>query len=562
MSPAESSWLERLFAPLERMFANLEQAVTPSEGVSNFLGAIDSWVWGNFLAFILVGTGIFIAWKTGFVQLRKLRHAIDLVRGKFDDPNDEGDISHFQALATALSATIGTGNIAGVATAIAGGGPGAIFWMWVTGLLGSGLKFTSCTLGMKYRSFDEEGNAAGGPMYYIEQGLGRRWFGSLIKLSVFVASFFLAQAVLGRMAEPAWYVTVLVTVIVMAAVNFVFWHISRFWVRATAPAAEALDPLLTKVRFHKWLAVVFALFAAIASFGIGNMIQANSMALPLADDLHIPRSLSGIVLAVLAGLVIIGGIKRIGRFTGKLTPTMTVIYVVGAAVILIKNASLVPDAFALIFHHAFNPTAAAGGFLGSSVAFAIQHGVARGVFSNESGLGSAPIAHAAAKTKEPVREGLVAMIGPFVDTLLICTMTALVILTTGAWTMIDPSTGLQYDSTLLSKQAFQLGLPGFGNWIVTLGIILFTFSTIIGWSYYGDRSVGYLFGNRGVKVYRWIYILLIPIGAAMKVKLMWTIADITNGLMAFPNLVGLIFLSPVMVTLLKDYFSREHKPLR
>jgi alanine or glycine:cation symporter, AGCS family len=559
---AQSTWLQRLFAPLERLFARLEAAITPSEGVSTFLGTIDAWVWGNFLAFLLVGTGIFIAWKTRFIQLRKLGHAVALVRGKYDNPEDKGDISHFQALATALSATIGTGNIAGVATAIAAGGPGAIFWMWVTGLLGSGLKFTSCTLGMKYRSFDKEGNAAGGPMYYIEQGLGRGWLGSLIKLAVFVGSFFLGRRIAASFGEPSAGLNLLITLISMALINLLFWQFLKLWRVWTAPAAAALDPTLTKIRFHKWLAWIFALFAAIASFGIGNMIQANSMALPLADDLHIPRSLSGIVLAVLAGLVILGGIKRIGRFTGKLTPIMTVIYVVGAAVILIKNAGQVPEAFNLIFYHAFNPTAAAGGFLGSGVSMAIQKGVARGVFSNESGLGSAPIAHAAARTKEPVREGLVAMIGPFVDTLLICTMTALVILTTGAWTLIDPATGMGYDSTLLSKQAFSMGLPGFGNWIVTLGIVLFTFSTIIGWSYYGDRSVGYLFGTRGVKVYRWIYILLIPLGAAMKVKLMWTIADITNGMMAFPNLVALIFLSPMVIKLTRDYFGREQHPTR
>jgi len=556
-------WLQRLFAPIDSFLTNFESSITPSEGLMKFLGYIDSWVWGNFLAFILVGTGIFIAWKFRFVQLRKLGHAINLVRGKYDDPNDEGDISHFQALATALSATIGTGNIAGVATAIAAGGPGAVFWMWVTGLLGSGLKFTSCTLGMKYREFDDNGNAAGGPMYYLEHGLGNRWFGSLIKLAVIVSSFFLGQWLLGLFAGEMnlWLHAALHALIMIVTVG-IFWWFSKYWIRWTTPTAARIAPTLERLRFHKWLAVTFALFAAIASFGIGNMIQANSMALPLEESLHIPRVVSGIIFAVLAGMVIIGGIRRIGKVTSKLTPIMSVIYVAGAAFILIKNAHLVPDAFQLIFYHAFNPTAAAGGFMGSTVAFAIQHGVARGVFSNESGLGSAPIAHAAAKTKEPVREGLVAMIGPFVDTLLICTITALVILVSGAWTHVDGATGAQLDSTLLSKTAFEIGLPGYGGHIVSVAIVLFTFSTIIGWSYYGDRSVDYLFGHRGIKVYRWIYILLIPLGAAMKVKLMWTIADITNGLMAFPNLVALIFLSPVVVKMTKEYFSREQRPLR
>jgi len=551
------------FAPVDRFLTHLETLITPGRGLMDFLGGIDKWVWGNFLAFLLVGAGVFIAWKFGFVQLRRLGHALALIRGKYDDPKDKGDISHFQALSTALSATIGTGNIAGVATAIAAGGPGAVFWMWVTGLLGSGLKFTSCTLGMKYRRFDRDGSVAGGPMYYLEQGLGSRWLASLIKLAAVVGSFFLGRSMTGLLAAEAapWQRIILHALIMLAGLGL-FWWISRWWVGWTAPAAERIAPTLERLRFRKWLAVAFAFFAMIASFGIGNMIQANSMALPLQEDLHLPRSLSGIIFAVLAGLVIIGGIKRIGKVTGKLTPIMSVIYVVGALFILIRNAALVPEAFRLIFYHAFNPSAAVGGFAGSSVAFAIQHGVARGVFSNESGLGSAPIAHAAAKTKEPVREGLVAMVGPFVDTLLICSMTALVILVSGAWTQVDPSTGAQLNSTLLSKTAFEIGLPGFGGYIVSVAIVLFTFSTIIGWSYYGDRSVDYLFGERGIKIYRWIYILLIPVGAALKVSLMWTIADITNGLMAFPNLVALIFLSPVVGAMLKDYFSREQRPLR
>ena len=490
MLNADPNLLQRLFGPVERLFQHIEEAVQPSAQFAELLEKVDGWIWGLVLIFLLVGTGLFYAWRTRFIQLRKLGHALALVRGKYDNPEDEGDISHFQALATALSATIGTGNIAGVATAIALGGPGAVFWMWVTGLLGSGIKFASCTLGMKYRILHPDGSASGGPMYYIEHGLGQ-----------------------------------------------------------------------------KWLAVLFAFFAAVASFGIGNMIQANSMTLTLGDDFGIPRSLAGLVIAILAGMVIIGGIKRIGRFTSKLTPLMTVIYVLGAGVILIKNASLLPATFQLIFAHAFSPTAASGGFAGSAIAMTIRQGVAKGVFSNESGLGSAPIAHAAAKTKEPVREGLVAMIGPFVDTLLICSMTALVILSTQAYTLIDAGTGEQLTSSLLSKRAFEIGLPATGwlpsgGWIVTIGLMLFAFSTIIGWSYYGDRSVGYLFGQRGIRVYRWIYICLIPLGAAMKVQVMWVISDITNGLMAFPNLIALIFLSPVVVAMTREYFRREQRPLR
>ncbi len=484
MSIATGGWLDRLFEPLEKILITLEGKIQPSAELSELLDKIDGWIWGLCLIFILIGTGLYYGWRTRFIQFRKLRHALELVSGKFDNPDDDGDITHFQALATALSATIGTGNIAGVATAIAAGGPGAVFWMWVTGLLGTGIKFASCTLGMKYRVIHKDGSVSGGPMYYLEHGLGQ-----------------------------------------------------------------------------KWLAVLFAFFAAIASFGIGNMIQANSMTLPLNDEFGLPKSFAGLLIALIAGLVIIGGIKRIGRFTGKLTPAMTVIYVLGALIILIKNAALLPDAFRLIFTHAFTPTAASGGFAGSVLALTIRQGVAKGIFSNESGLGSAPIAHAAARTKEPVREGLVAMIGPFVDTILICTLTGLVIICTGAWKMTDPATGEQLTSTLLSKHAFSLGLPN-GEWIVTIGIVLFAFSTIIGWSYYGDRSVEYLFGKRGISVYRWIYILLIPLGAAMKVNLIWTISDITNGLMAFPNLIGLLLLSPVVFAMTNEYFSREHKPYK
>ncbi|MDP6417945.1 MAG: sodium:alanine symporter family protein [Candidatus Krumholzibacteria bacterium] len=553
----EGNFIQRLFSSLDQLFSSMEAWVTPSPALDSFLSRLDSWVWGNFLVFLLVATGLYFALRNRFIQLRKLRHAIDLVRGKYDNPDDEGDISHFQALATALSATIGTGNIAGVATAIAAGGPGAVFWMWVTGFLGSGIKFASCTLGMRFRIVHEDGSASGGPMYYLEHGLGRRWFSSLSTLAALVGAFLLSWQVGSEsMSAPLRALLQLMAFSGLLLIWFIALRLLRSW---SAPLAPRFDPLLRALHFQKWLAVLFALFAAIASFGIGNMIQANSLALPLYEDLGVPKSLTGIILALLAGLVIIGGIKRIGRFTGKLTPAMTIIYVIGAMAILIKNASAIPGAFELIFYHAFHPTAAAGGFAGAAVSLAIQKGVARGVFSNESGLGSAPIAHAAAKTREPVREGLVAMIGPFVDTLLICTMTALVILTTGAWTLTDPGTGLGLTSTILSKTAFEMGLPGFGGWIVTSGILLFVFSTIIGWSYYGDRSVEYLFGSKGIRVYRWIYILLIPLGAAMKVEVMWTIADITNGLMAFPNLVGLIFLSPLVLEMTREYFSREQK---
>ena len=442
------------------------------------LDKIDGYVWGPVLIGLLLGTGIFLAIRMGFPQIRRFSHAMALISGRYDDPRDEGSLTHFQALSAALSATIGTGNIAGVATAIAAGGPGAVFWMWLTGLFGMGIKYTECMLGFHYRVLHKDGSASGGPMYYLERGLGQ-----------------------------------------------------------------------------KWLGVLFAGFAVIASFGIGDMVQANSVAKPIADNLGFPAWATGVVLAILVGLVIIGGIRRIGRVAAKIVPFMCVIYVLGALIILISHADKILAAFSLIFGSAFSGTAATGGFLGAGVKQAIQLGVARGIFSNESGLGSAPIAHAAAKTKEPVREGLVAMVGPFIDTLLICTMTALVIICTGQW-----DSGLT--SSPLSARAFSVGLAGYGGWIVVFGLVFFAFSTMISWSYYGDRCAAYLFGEKAVVPYRWVFVLVIPLGAYLKIDLVWKLSDIFNGLMAFPNLIGIIILSPVVYKLSKDYFAREHKPVQ
>ena len=441
------------------------------------LTTIDGYAWGPVTIILLLGTGVFLALRLGFPQIRRFFHAVGLISGRYDNPDDEGALTHFQALAAALSATIGTGNIAGVATAIAAGGPGAVFWMWLTGLFGMGIKYTECMLGHHYRVINEDGTASGGPMYYLERGLGQ-----------------------------------------------------------------------------KWLGVLFAFFALVASFGIGDMVQANSVAKPIAD-LGFPAWATGLVLAILVGLVIIGGIRRIGRVAAKVVPLMCIIYVAGALMILFLYIDQIPAAFALIFNSAFTGTAAAGGFLGAGMRQVIQQGVAKGIFSNESGLGSAPIAHAAAKTKEPVREGLVAMVGPFIDTLLICTMTALVIICTGQW-----NSGLT--SSLLSTSAFTVGLGQFGGWIVTFGLVFFAFSTMISWSYYGDRCAEYLFGKKAIIPYRWVFVLVIPLGAYIKIDLVWLLSDIFNAFMAFPNLIGILFLSPVVYKLSKDYFSREHKPVQ
>ncbi len=414
---------------------------------------------------------------TKAIQLRKFAYAWKLISGKFDDPDDEGEITHFQALSAALSATIGTGNIAGVGTAIALGGPGAVFWMWITAVFGMGLKYAECLLALKFRTIHDDGTVGSGPMYYLEKGLGQ-----------------------------------------------------------------------------KWLGILFALFAAIASFGIGNMVQANSVAEPVLRTFGVPKIVTGLIIGGLVFAVIVGGIKRIGEVASRLVPFMAVFYVAGALWVIIANSEMIPAAFAMIFSDAFTETAATGGFAGAALAQAIRFGVARGVFSNEAGLGSAPIAHGAAQTKEPVREGLVAMLGPFIDTIVICTMTALVILTTSAFTL-KGADGVGLTGAVLTAKAFNIGLPGPGDYIVSIGIIFFAFSTAISWSYYGDRCVDYLFGEKMVLPYRILYCILLPVGAAVELTTVWTISDIFNALMAWPNLIGLICLSPVVIKTTREYFS-------
>lgn len=439
--------------------------------MNELLSQISSIAWGPVTIIMLVGTGIFITYLVRAIQVRHFWYGVKLVSGKYDNPEDKGEITHFQALSAALSATIGTGNIAGVGTAVALGGPGAIFWMWVTAFFGMGLKYGECLLSLKFRTIHEDGSVSAGPMYYLEKGLGQ-----------------------------------------------------------------------------KWLGLLFAFFAAIASFGIGNMVQANSVAAPVFTYFGVPKIVTGLIIGVLVFAVIIGGIKRIGRVASRLVPFMAVFYVVGALFVISTNLENLPSAFALIFHDAFTGSAATGGFAGAAVAQAIRFGVARGVFSNEAGLGSAPIAHGAAQTNEPVREGLVAMLGPFIDTIVICTMTGLVIILTGAY-----QTGLT--GADLTARAFNLGLPGWGGYIVAFGIIVFAFSTAISWSYYGDRSVEYLAGERWIMPYRLLYCMLLPVGAAVQVSLVWTISDIFNALMAWPNLIGLLFLSGVIVRSTKEYFA-------
>jgi len=444
-------------------------------------GAIAGALWGIPSIVLLVGTGLYLTFRLRFIQFRGFKHGFELVRGKYDKPDDSGEVSHFQALSTALSATVGTGNIAGVATAIALGGPGAVFWMWITALVGMASKYTSCTLAVKYRIVHEDGSVSGGPMYTLARALNL-----------------------------------------------------------------------------KWLGVLFAVFTLIASFGIGNMVQANSVAdglryiFPAADDY---RLVLGVTLAILVGLVIIGGIKRIAKVAATIVPFMAIVYCGAAITILVLHASEIPAAFFTIINLAINPEAAGGGAIGA----AIQYGVARGVFSNEAGLGSAAMAHAAAKTNEPVREGLVAMLGPFIDTIIICTMTALVIVIMGAWGDARPES---YTGAALSAYAFEQGLGQFGAWIVGFGLMFFALSTIIAWSYYGDRSAEFLFGERAVLPYRMIYTVLVVIGAWIPLNLVWNIADITNILMAAPNLISLILLAGLVKKLGDDYFATPQQKQR
>jgi AGCS family alanine or glycine:cation symporter len=439
--------------------------------MQDFLGQVSDIVWGPVTIILLVGTGIYITLIVKAIQIHKFHYSWGLISGRYDNPDDKGEVTHFQALSAALSATIGTGNIAGVGTAIAMGGPGAVFWMWVTAVFGMALKYAECLLSLHYRIIHSDGIVGAGPMYYLERGLNQ-----------------------------------------------------------------------------KWLGIIFALFAAIASFGIGNMVQANSVAEPIFTHFGFPKLITGIVIGALVFAVIVGGIKRIGQVASRLVPFMALFYVAGGLIIICTSLEAIPGALTLIFKEAFIGGAAAGGFAGATLAQVIRFGVARGVFSNESGLGSAPIAHGAAKTEEPVREGLVAMLGPFIDTIVICTMTALVIILTGSYS--SGMTGAD-----LTAKAFNMGIPGIGGFIVALGIIFFAFSTAISWSYYGDRCIDYLFGKSMVTPYRVLYCILLPVGAYIKLEVVWSISDIFNALMAWPNLIGLIFLSPVVIKMTKSYFS-------
>ena len=448
------------------------------QALQDLLGKLSDIIWGEYVLIpLLTLVGIYLTLGLKAMPWRYIPRAFSMLwQSRTPDDTNKGDISPFQALMTALSATIGTGNIAGVATAIYLGGPGAIFWMWVIALFGMATKYAEAVLAVKYREVDELGNHVGGPMYYIKNGLGKNW---------------------------------------------------------------------------AWLGMAFAIFGMIAAFGIGNLIQSNSVASVLKNNFDIPLLFTGLIMAIAAGVVIIGGIRRLGEVAAKLVPLMAIAYVVSASIIILLNIDAVPSILWMIVNNAFTGTAASGGFLGATIWAAIRFGVARGIFSNEAGLGSAPIAHAAAKTSDPARQGMIAMLGTFIDTIILCSMTALVILLTGVWTSGETS-------STLSSMAFANGLPGIGHYIVSLSLIIFAFTTILGWSYYGERCAEYVFGIKIILPYRLLWVCIIVIGALIEqIDIIWILADVLNGLMAIPNLIALLLLSPVIFSVTREYLSKE-----
>ena len=434
------------------------------------LNEIDAFVWGPPLLVLLVGTGILLTFRLKLLQVFKLPQALGLI---FSAKNDgSGDVNSFKALCTALAATVGTGNIVGVATAIKAGGPGALFWMWMAAFFGMATKYSECLLAVKYRTVDANGNISGGPMYYIENGLGKK---------------------------------------------------------------------------YKPLAVMFAIFGVLcAYFGIGTFAQVNSIVEITQISAGIPVVYTGIALTVVVAAVTIGGLKSIATVAAKVVPAMALLYFLTTVGIMIVFADQVPAAIVTVLNSAFTPTAAQGGFLGATVMLAMRSGVARGVFSNESGLGSAPIVAAAAKTKWAAEQGLISMTGTFIDTIIICTLTGLSLVVSGVW--CGPLNG-----AAMTESAFTMAFPAFGSMLLLVGLVLFAFTTILGWNYYGERCVEYLMGVKVILPYRIIFICLIACGPFLKLEEIWVLADIVNGLMAIPNLIALIALSGVVVAETKAY---------
>lgn len=446
--------------------------------LQSVVGSINSVVWGPLMLSLILGTGIYLSIGLRGLPMRKIGYGFKLLL-KGRKGSGEGDISPFNALMTSLSATVGTGNIVGVATAIGIGGPGALFWMWCTALVGMATKYGEAVLAVEYRETDERSKKVGGPMYYIRNGLGSQW---------------------------------------------------------------------------AWLAFLFAVFGALAGFGIGNTVQAHSVAKALHSSFSVPEYLSGLVIMLLVGAVLLGGIQRIAHVAGTLVPLMACLYLLATIVILLMNITAIPEAIVLVVKSAFSPVATGGGLAGATIMMALRMGVARGIFSNEAGLGSAPIAHAAAATDSPVRQGAIAMLGTFIDTLVICTMTGLVLIISNAWSSGE-------EGAAITTLAFTSELP-FGDKIVSLCLALFAFTTILGWSYYSERCAEYLLGVRVIVPFRMLWVLAVYCGATGQIGTVWGVADMLNGLMAIPNLIGLLLLSPVIFKLTHAYFDQsKHQKL-
>ncbi len=445
------------------------------ELITQWNAAVNRIVWGPPMLILLMGTGVVLTVLTGFVQVRHLGTALKEVLGKLRHKGTgQGTVTPFQAVSTALASTVGVGNIAGVATAIFLGGPGALFWLWVSGLLGMATKFSEITIALHYREPDETGTMRGGAMYILKKGLGLPWLGTL-----------------------------------------------------------------------------FALLTALAAFGIGNMVQANSVADSLRASFNITPWISGLVMVVLTGIVIIGGIKQIAKVTEIMVPFMAIFYLLGGLTVILLHLGDLPGVIKLVLQGAFSGSAAAGGFAGSTIMMAMRYGVARGLFSNEAGLGSAPMVHSAATTDHPARQGMYGIFEVFVDTTLICTTTGLVILLTGVWNSGDTGAAL-------SARAFATGLPGsWGHLVVTVGLVLFAFSTIIGWSYYGETGIVYLLGARAAMPYRLAWLVFIYLGAVGSLHLVWDIADTLNGLMAIPNLIAVLASIPILLRLKREFFTTK-----
>jgi AGCS family alanine or glycine:cation symporter len=446
------------------------------ETLTAIVTAINDFVWGPPMLVLILGTGLLLQLRLKLMPILRIGTGFRMIwKGRRADPGAKGEITPYAALMTALAATVGIGNIAGVASAIAIGGPGALFWMWVTALVGMATKYAEVLLAVHYRETDDRGEQVGGPMYAIKNGLGRHW---------------------------------------------------------------------------RWLGAAFAVFGGIAGFGIGNMVQSNSISEVMKSTFGVSPWVSGVVMMVLTGFVLLGGVKRIGAVAEKLVPSMCVGYIIASLVVLGLYSDQIPAAFGLIFEHAFSPLAATGGFAGATIMLAMRYGVARGIFSNEAGLGTAGIAQAAGKTRHAAESGLIGMMGTFIDTIVVCTMTGLVVIVTGAW-----SSGLK--GAALSSSAFATAFPGFGQYLLAIALVVFAFTTILGWAYYGEKCWEYLVGTVSEKPYRVLWTAFVLVGAVTHLDFVWLVSDTLNAFMAFPNLVSLVLLSPVVGKVTKDYFDRK-----